>query len=178
MRDIIGSIELEYQRYKTLGEGALKQLREEELGAHEAPHGNSAATLVWHVSGNLQSRFTDFLTSDGEKPWRKREEEFAERHVSREELMAKWEKGWSVLLQTIASLGDDDLKSTVEIRGQPLTVHAALHRSLAHTAYHVGQLVYLAKNRRGDEWQYMTIPPGGSAAYNRNPTLEKGARKV
>ena len=178
MRDIVGSIESEYRRYKALGEGALKQLHDDELGARETPAANSAATLVWHLSGNLQSRFTEFLTSDGEKPWREREEEFAERHVSRNELTAKWEKGWSVLLDTLASLTDDDLHATVHIRAQPLTVHAALHRSLAHTAYHVGQLVYLGKNRRSEAWQYMTIPPGKSAEYNENPTLEKAPRKV
>jgi hypothetical protein len=164
MRDVVGSIEAEYRRYKALGEGALKQLHDDELRSRETPAANSAATLVWHLSGNLQSRFTEFLTSDGEKPWRQREEEFAERHVSRNELTAKWEKGWSVLLDTLASLTDDD--------------HAALHRSLAHTAYHVGQLVYLAKNLRGRTWQYMTIPPGKSAEYNKDPTLEKAPRKL
>jgi uncharacterized damage-inducible protein DinB len=174
MRDIVGSIELEFQRYKALGEGALKQLRDEELAARAQPTANSAATLVWHMAGNLQSRFTDFLASDGEKPWRQREEEFAERHVSREELMAKWEAGWKVLLEALAALTDADLMATVHIRRQPLTVHAALHRSLAHAAYHTGQLVYLGKNVRGDAWRYMTIPPGKTAEYNENPTLEKG----
>ncbi|MCG6957161.1 MAG: DUF1572 domain-containing protein [Gemmatimonadetes bacterium] len=174
MRDIVGSVELEFQRYKALGEGALKQLHDEELAARAQPTANSAATLVWHMSGNLQSRFTDFLDSDGEKPWRQREEEFAERHVSREELMAKWEAGWKVLLDTLAELTDDDLMATVHIRHQPLTVHAALHRALAHAAYHTGQLVYLGKNLRGEAWSYMTIPPGKTAEYNRNPTRETG----
>ena len=98
--------------------------------------------------------------------------------MTRDELMAKWESGWTVLLDTLATLTDDDLHATVHVRNQPLTVHAALHRSLAHAAYHTGQLVYLGKSLRGEEWQYMTIPPGKSEEYNRNPTLEKGARKV
>ena len=178
MRDIVGSIELEYKRYKTLGEGALKQLRDEELDARPTPAANSAAILVWHLSGNLKSRFTDFLTSDGEKPWRGREEEFAERRVSREQLMAKWQEGWLVLLDALSQLNDQHLKATVHIRRQPLSVHAALHRSLAHAAYHVGQLVYVGKNLRGDDWEYMSIPPGKSDEYNRNPTREKGPGKV
>jgi hypothetical protein len=127
------------------------------------------------VSGNLKSRFTGFLTSDGEKPWRNREEEFSPRAVSRAELMEKWTDGWQVLLSALAELTDDDLTKTVLIRGQPLLVHEALHRSMAHASYHVGQIVYLAHAICGANWRYLSIPPGGSAAYNANPQYERAA---
>ena len=128
---------------------------------------------MWHIAGNLASRFTDFLTSDGEKPWRDRESEFARRTVTRDELGAKWEAGWSALLGALAGLDDAHLPATVTIRGVGLSVLEALHRSLSHTAYHVGQIVFLAKALRGGDWKWLTIPPGGSADYNTNPAHEK-----
>lgn len=169
MRDIIGSIEAEYRRYKALGEGALRQVRDEELAAPGPNGGSSITIIVWHVAGNLASRFTAFLTSDGEKPWRKRDEEFTAREVSRAELVEKWERGWTILLDALAPLTDAHLVERVTIRGEGLTVDQALHRSLAHTAYHVGQIVYLAKSYRGDNWVSLSIPPGQSDAYNSRP---------
>ena len=166
------SVVAEYRRYKALAEAAFDQVPEPALSQAGPSGGNSLATICWHVSGNLQSRFTDFLTSDGEKPWRQREEEFAARQVSRAELMAKWNRGWDVLLATLVTLTDADLSKTITIRGQALIVHEALHRSLAHTCYHVGQIVYVAHAIRGPEWRYLSIPPGQSDAYNANPTDE------
>ena len=104
------------------------------------------ATICWHVSGNLQSRFTDFLTTDGEKPWRRRDEEFHPRPVTRAELLTKWEAGWSVLFAALSELTDAHLGHTVIIRGQSLRVDEALHRSLAHAAYHAGQIVLLGED--------------------------------
>jgi hypothetical protein len=173
MRQIMGSIEGEYRRYKALGEGAIEQLADGELFQVGPSGGNSIATLVWHISGNLTSRFTDFLQSDGEKPWRDRETEFLHRTVTRAELREKWEKGWTVLFRSLAELDDEGLHAVVKIRGVPLSVHGALHRSLAHTSYHVGQIVFLGKAFRGGEWKYLSIPPAGSAAYNANPFAEK-----
>jgi len=173
MREIVGSIEGEYRRYKTLGEGAIEQLSDEQLSLASSSAGNSVAMLVWHISGNLTSRFTDFLESDGEKPWRDRETEFLRRTVSRSELREKWETGWTVLFRSLAELDDEGLHAVVKIRGVPLSVHEALHRSLAHTSYHVGQIVFLGKAFRGGEWRYLSIPPAGSAAYNANPFAEK-----
>jgi hypothetical protein len=173
MSAIIESIRAEYLRYKALADAAMSQLTEAELSA-DGPNGsNSIAVICWHVSGNLRSRFTDFLASDGEKPWRQREEEFQARTVSRGDLSSKWEQGWEVLLQTLGALHDEQLHETVTIRRQPLTVHEALHRSLAHTSYHVGQIVYLAKSIRGESWKYLSIPPGGSAAYNQDGTKDR-----
>ena len=172
MSAILQSITDEYRRYKALAEAALEQVPEAALSDPALIGGNSLAVICWHVSGNLRSRFTDFLTSDGEKPWRQREEEFAARTVSRAEITAKWNQGWDVLLGTLASLTDADLTKTIRIRNEPFTVHAALHRSLAHTSYHVGQIVTLAHQIRGKEWRYLSIPPGGTDAYNANPTHE------
>ena len=162
MRDLIASIEAEYRRYKTLGEGAISQLADSQL-AQVAGTGNSIVTIVWHLAGNLKSRFTDFLTADGEKPWRDRDSEFLAREVSRKELQAKWEDGWRVLFAALTDLSDVDLGRTVTIRGEPHTVAQALHRSLAHASYHVGQIVYEAKALRGADWRYLSIPPGQSA---------------
>ena len=161
MRALIASLEAEYHRYKTLGEKAVIQLPEAQL-ADAAGSSNSIATIVWHLAGNLTSRFTDFLTSDGEKPWRDRDSEFLARQVKRAELQAKWEDGWRVLFAALSALTDADLAKTVTIRGQPHTVAEALHRSLAHTSYHVGQIVFVAKALRGADWRYLTIPPGQS----------------
>ena len=173
MRRIVGSIEGEYRRYKTLGESAIEQVADEQLSAVSSSAGNSIATLVWHISGNLASRFTDFLESDGEKPWRERDSEFLHRTVPRAELREKWEKGWTILFRSLAGLDDERLHAVVKVRGVPLSVHEALHRSLAHASYHVGQIVFLAKAFRGSEWRYLSIPPSGSAAYNENPVAEK-----
>jgi uncharacterized damage-inducible protein DinB len=173
MREIISSIEGEYRRYKNLGEGAIRQLREDELSKNGPGGGNSIAVIVWHLSGNLKSRFTDFLTSDGEKPWRKRDEEFEARAVTSAELLERWNEGWKTVLGTLAGLTDSDLSRTVTIRGVGFQVHEALHRLMAHTSYHVGQIVYLAKSFRGTDWKTLSIPLGRSEEYNRNPTLEK-----
>jgi uncharacterized damage-inducible protein DinB len=172
MSTLIDSIRAEYRRYKALAEAALEQVPEPALSQQGPSGGNSLATICWHVSGNLESRFTDFLATDGEKPWRRREEEFAARTVTRVELMAKWNRGWDVLLATMDTLTDADLPKSITIRGQALSVHEALHRSLAHTCYHVGQIVYVAHAIRGREWHYLSIPPGQSDTYNANPTDE------
>lgn len=173
MATLIESIHSEFRRYKALGEGAIAQVADAELAMTGPNGGNSVATICWHLSGNLRSRFTDFLTADGEKPWRHRDEEFQPRAVTRDELLAKWTEGWDVLLGALSSLTDDQLHDTVTIRNQPLQVHEALHRSLAHLSYHVGQIVYIAKAMRGDEWKSLSIPPGQSATYNQAPTHER-----
>jgi|SRR5581483_11287156 len=173
MRELINSIEQEYRRYKKLAEDAIRQLDESQLDLPTPGFDNSIATLVWHISGNLKSRFTDFLTSDGEKPWRARDEEFEARRVTAADLFTKWEDGWGVVLAALQALHDEDLGKTVTIRQQPLLVHQALHRSLAHTSYHVGQIVYIAKSAKGTAWTSLSIPPGKSKEYNANPTRER-----
>jgi hypothetical protein len=166
MRDQVAPMERELRRYKTLAESAMAQVDEGALNRATPGFDNSIAILVWHISGNLKSRFSDFLTADGEKPWRHRDEEFVARRVSRAELLAKWEEGWSVLLGTFAAMTDEDLPRTVSIRQEAMPARDALLRALAHVAYHVGQIVYIAKAAKGEAWNFLTIPPGKSEEFN------------
>jgi len=166
----------EFRRYRSIAEKALAQVSDEGLNRVPHPDGNSLAMLVHHLSGNLKSRFTDFLTSDGEKPWRDREGEFAERSFDRAEVERMWTDGWAVLEGALAELTEPDRGRTVRIRGNELTVDAALARSLAHVAYHVGQMVLLARVEQGSGWSWISIPKGGSGEYNRNPTKERGLK--
>ena len=163
----------EYRRYRLLGEKAMAQVDDGVLNRRATDEGNSIAMIVRHLGGNLASRFTDFLTDDGEKPWRERDAEFETQDYKRAEVQRWWARGWEALEATLATLGDADLARTVRVRGQPLTVHAALCRSLSHVSYHVGQIVLLARSSAGEAWQTLSIPKGQSAEYNRNPTLEK-----
>ena len=169
MRDIINGIEGEFRRYKKLSEEAIRQVRDEELSAVGPGGGNSIAVLVWHLSGNLKSRFTEFLTADGEKPWRRRDEEFIFRSVSRAELLDHWEGGWAVMFREVGALSDHDLNRSVTIRGERFTVRETLLRLMAHAAYHAGQIVYLAKAFKGGNWECLSIPLGTSEEFRRNP---------
>lgn len=173
MRTTLTAIEWEFRRHRLLGEGAIEQLSDAELSAPGPGGGSSVATVVWHVAGNLKSRFTDFLTTDGEKPWRHRDREFDAREVTQAELREKWNDGWDTLEGALEALSDADLTSTVTIRRQELTVLEALLRALAHISYHVGQIVYLAKATRGSDWRFLSVEPGKSEEYNLDPTLEK-----
>ncbi|MGE0702872.1 MAG: DUF1572 family protein [Vicinamibacterales bacterium] len=170
-RVLVAAIEAEFRRYRSLGEGAIAQMHDHELGQAGPGGGSSVTIIVWHIGGNLTSRFTEFLTTDGEKPGRDRDSEFIDRQVSRGELLAHWEKGWAILFESLAALSDAHLKNEVTIRRQRYPVHEALLRALAHISYHVGQIVYLAKSARGSGWKTLSIPLGGSAAFN-----DKGLR--
>lgn len=163
----------EYQRYRLLGEKALAQVSDEALNHIPVADGNSIAMIVRHIGGNLVSRFTDFLTSDGEKPWRNRDGEFADGPFTRAEIDEAWTTGFEVVERELGALTDADLTRTVAIRGVSLTVHEALCRSVAHAAMHVGQIVLLAKIAAGADWKTLTIPKGQSAQYNQNPQFEK-----
>lgn len=166
---IVESIRGEYLRYKKLAEAGIAQVPDDRLSAMASDQSNSIVTICWHISGNLKSRFTDFLSADGEKPWRNRDEEFDARNVTRAELLRKWEDGWNTLLAALSEVSDDMLSREVTIRGQSLSVIEALHRSLAHTSYHVGQIVYLAREAAGEKWTSLSIPKGQSAAFNLKP---------
>ena len=169
---VIESIRGEFVRYKALAEAAIAQTEDAELSRDPGQDGNSIATICAHVAGNLKSRFTEFLTTDGEKPWRRRDDEFLARQATRAEVLADWEAGWAVLLDTLSQLDDAHLGHTITIRRQPLRVDEALHRSLAHTAYHCGQIVLLAKNARGAAWRSLSIPRGKSDEANRTPSMQ------
>ncbi|MCB9377786.1 MAG: DUF1572 family protein [Holophagales bacterium] len=170
MREAVEAIEAEFRSYRKLCEKTFGQLSDEELVWIPGAGENSVATIAWHVGGNLRSRFTDFLTSDGEKPWRDREGEFVARTGAREELLTIWHEGWRVLEGALAALSDADLDREVAIRSEPHSVRRALLRSLAHTAYHAGQIVLLGRHLKGGDWRFLTIPPGGTEAFNRERT--------
>ena len=163
----------EYQRYRMMGEKAMTQVSDEALNRVVAPDGNSIAMIVRHVAGNFVSRFTDFLTEDGEKPWRNRDAEFADGTFARAEIDDAWKTGWDVVESELGKLTDADLERIVKIRGQELSVHEALCRSVAHAASHVGQIVLLARILATNDWQWISIPKGQSQQYNQNPVLEK-----
>lgn len=167
----------EYRRWRLAAEKGIAQVGDDDdLNRIFAKDGNSIAMLMRHVGGNLTSRFTDFLTSDLEKPWRDRDGEFAEGPFSRSDVQALWDRGWTTLNEALAPLTDADLERTVVLRGLPSTVHAALTRSLSHIANHCGQIIILARILTSD-WQWITIPKGKSREYNENPTLERPASR-
>ena len=163
----LASIVSTFQSQKRGAEKAIVQLPDDKLHVPLDANTNSVAVIMRHMAGNLRSRFVDFLTTDGEKPGRDRDGEFIEnRNLTRERLMADWESGWRVLFDTLASLKPEDLTRTITIRQEPYVVIDALHRALAHQAYHVGQITQLARFLAKDEWSTITIPRGGSQAFN------------
>lgn len=165
-RTLIDPVAAAFAQYRSLAERAAAQVDEaaffQRMGADE----NSIAALCLHVGGNLRSRFTDFLTTDGEKPDRHRDAEFAPEGHARAEIEATWQDGWHVLTAALAHLSDTDLARTVYIRGHAHTVYEALLRSLAHVSYHTGQIVLLARHHAGVAWQTLSIAPGETAAFN------------
>jgi hypothetical protein len=162
----LDEIKRQLRGHKRMAESAMAQLSNEELFKQIDPEANSVAIIVKHIVGNARSRFTDFLTSDGEKPDRFRDHEFEiTSRTSREEVMRWWEEGWSCVFVAINSLKPEDVQRTVTIRQEPHTVLQALNRALAHYAQHIGQLVFLAKHLRGSQWQTLSIPRGKSEEY-------------
>jgi hypothetical protein len=155
-----------YRNYRALGEGALAQVSDADLHVLVDPDANSIAVIVRHVSGNLRSRFTDFLTTDGDKPGRNRDAEFeTPADVTRAAILDDWHDAWTVVMASIDALTPDDLTRTVYIRGEAFCVIEALNRSATHTAYHVGQMVLLAKHFAGPRWKSLSIPKGKSADF-------------
>ena len=167
---------IEFKRYKDIIDKTLAQVSDTQLNHVPYPEGNSIAMIVRHLSGNLTSRFTDFLTSDGEKEWRNREQEFAEGVYGREKLVKNWETAWAILVDAVSSVEPEAMNSFVVIRGIELTIEEALNRSAAHIAYHAGQIVLLGRLFRGGDWEWITIPRGKSDEYNANPTMEKALK--
>ncbi len=165
-----------YRYYKKLGEGALRQLSEEELKRAPDPESNSIAVIVKHLHGNMRSRFTDFLTSDGEKPWRERDDEFVQSLDTREEILQAWEEGWQGVFAALETLTAEDVEKIIYIRNQGHTVLEALQRQLRHYAYHVGQMVFWAKHLKGPSWESLSVPKGKSKEYNAE-TFGPGPRK-
>lgn len=156
--------------HKRMGEGAMAQLRDEDFFVTLDPESNSVAILVKHLAGNMRSRFTDFLTSDGEKPDRFRDREFeVTPPTTRADVMKWWEEGWAVVFAAIDPLKPEDVMRMATIRGEPHTVLQAINRQIAHYAQHIGQIVFLAKHLRSSEWKTLSIPRGKSEEYKTVP---------
>ncbi len=162
----LSSIKKQFEYYKSLGDKTFKQLPDEKLFWHYNEESNSIATIVKHLWGNMLSRWTDFLTSDGEKDWRDRDAEFENDITTRQELLDKWQAGWACLFTALDALKPEDLDRIIYIRNQGHTVMEAINRQLAHYPYHVGQIVYLGKMLADKEWTSLSIPKGKSNEYN------------
>ncbi len=166
-----------FHYYKDLGEKAINQLSDEQVLRKPNTASNSIALIIHHLSGNMLSRFTDFLTTDGEKSWRNREKEFDESYADKATMMKAWDSGWACVFSVLETLKAEDVSRIVYIRNEGQTVLEAIQRQLAHYASHIGQIVYQAKIVKGDEFSSLTIPKGGSAAFNQGMFgQEKGRR--
>ncbi len=177
MINYLSSATRQFKMYKGLGEKAIAQMKDEALMERANEDSNSVATIVKHLWGNMLSRWTDFLTTDGEKPWRQRDAEFDNDVRTREELMNKWEEGWQCLFNALESITDADLERIIYIRNEGHTILEAINRQIAHYAYHVGQIVYIAKLYSNDDWQTLSIARNQSSAYNAGKfSQEKGVR--
>ena len=171
--DYLVSIKKQFLYYKTVGEKAMEQLEPEQLFISVNEDTNSIAVIIKHLSGNMISRWTDFLTSDGEKEWRNRDTEFEEQHLSKKQLIDLWEKGWQCLLDALNALAEDDLLKTIYIRSESLLVVDAVNRQLAHYPYHVGQIIYVAKIITNNNWQNLSIAKGNSSQFNNQMNTKK-----
>lgn len=165
-----------FRANKGWADKAVGQLTDEKLHVALDANTNCIAVIMKHVAGNLLSRWTDFLTTDGEKPWRNRDDEFVDTFATRAELLAYWDSGWQRLFDSLESLSAGDLAKTVTIRGEAHTVPLAIARSLAHSCYHVGQIILIARILAGDKWTTITIPRGESAKFNQRVWGEGGYR--
>jgi uncharacterized damage-inducible protein DinB len=163
--------------YKKLGERAIAQVSDEQLGLTLDDEANSIATIVKHMAGNMRSRWTDFLTTDGEKPDRNRDSEFEEPPATRSALLQAWESGWACLFSALEPLTDADLTRTITIRGEAHSVMQAINRQLAHYPHHVGQIVLLARHFAHDHWQSLSVPRRGSAEFNRKVAAGEASQR-
>jgi hypothetical protein len=157
-----------FRQYKRLAEAAIAQVADDQLNAALDPEMNSIALIVKHLAGNMRSRWTDFLTSDGEKPDRNRDTEFVEAPATRQEVMNLWEEGWSRVFDALEPLKEPDLNRTITIRGEPHSVMQAINRQIAHYACHCGQIVFLAKHLQHEHWKSLSVPRNRSADFNRS----------
>lgn len=156
--------------YKSLGDKTFEQLNDNDLHFQPNEESNSIAIIVQHMAGNMLSRWTDFLTSDGEKDWRNRDTEFEDQNLTKQQLIALWEKGWDCFLRALGSLTEEDLLKTINIRNEGLLVIDAINRQMAHYPYHTGQIIYLAKIIKNKDWQNLSIAKGQSEQFNRQMT--------
>lgn len=171
------SIIKQFEYYKSLGDKTISQLTFEDIQWQSNEDSNSVAIIVKHIAGNMLSRWTNFLTEDGEKDWRHRDDEFIDSFTTKEDLIAIWESGWLCLFNAIKPLKAEDLERIIYIRNQGHTVTEAINRQLAHYSYHIGQMVFLGKLIKGEKWESLSIPKGDSKKYNVEKfSKEKGKR--
>lgn len=166
-----------FRYYKNLGDKTFAQLGEEELFHSESEHSNNIAVIAKHIAGNALSRFTDFLHSDGEKSWRNRESEFEQSFQTKEEVLTYWEKGWRCVFEAIDPLEVGDMSKIAYIRNEGHSVMEALNRQLGHYSYHVGQMVWLGKKLKGENWESLSIPKGQSEEFNAKKFQQEKQRK-
>jgi len=166
-----------FRQYKKMAEGAMAQLSDDQLFATLDGEMNSVALIVKHMTGNMRSRWTDFLISDGEKPDRNRDSEFVEPPTTREALLERWESGWKIVFDAIEPLTDADLTRTVTIRSEPHSVMQAINRQVAHYSSHIGQIVFLAKHLAGPNWKTLSVPRNRSAEFNRSVTSGEASQR-
>lgn len=166
MLKYLESANRQFLMYKQLGEKAMAQMSDEQLHWQANEDSNSVAAIVKHMWGNMMSRWTDFLTTDGEKPWRQRDAEFEDDMGTRDQIMQKWEEGWQCLFDALAIITDNDLDKIIYIRNEGDTILSAINRQISHYSYHVGQIVYIAKLRSADTWKSLSIPRNMSSSYN------------
>ena len=166
-----------FAQYKKLADRAMAQLSDEQLFASLDAEANSIAVIVKHLAGNMLSRWTDFLTSDGEKPTRNRDAEFEDPPATRAALLALWESGWACLFAALEPLSDADLPRTITIRGEAHSVMQAINRQVAHYSQHIGQIILLAKHFAGDRWQTLSVPRKGSGEFNRRVTAGEASQR-
>ncbi len=168
MEDYLQSVRKQFAYYQQLGDKTFVQLSEEDLFYQPNEASNTIAVMVKHLWGNMLSRWTNFLTEDGEKDWRNRDQEFEATIQNKEELLQKWEEGWQCLFAALDSINETNWNQLIYIRNQGHTITEAINRQLAHYAYHVGQIVYLGRLIKNDAWTSLSIPKGGSKDYNAN----------
>ncbi|HQY20116.1 MAG TPA: DUF1572 family protein [Ignavibacteria bacterium] len=167
-RHYLENVRSEFRKLKSLGDNTFKQIKDEEFFLSPDEESNSIAIIVRHMSGNMLSRWTDFLTTDGEKEFRKRDEEFDKLfYTDKDDIILRWENGWECFFKTLDSLTEDDLLKYIKIRNESHTVTEALNRQLTHYAYHIGQIVYLAKHILNKNWNSLSIPKGKSDEFNK-----------
>ncbi len=167
MNDYLSSIKKQFAYYKMLGEKTIEQVPDDKLFWKYNEESNSIAMIVKHITGNMLSRWTDFMTTDGEKEWRHRETEFDDSLKTKAEVMERWEKGWACLSAAIDPLTSEDLNKTIYIRNMGHSVTEAINRQLAHYPYHIGQMVFIGKMIQDEDWKSLSIPRGKSKAYNQ-----------
>ena len=176
-KEYLGTAIKRLKYYKHLSEQAFDQLEEKDFHFQPSSESNSIAVIIQHMAGNMLSRWTDFLTSDGEKEWRQRDGEFEIHSYSMQHLMDLWEKGWACFFDALQSLNDEDLLKTIYIRKEPMTAIDASNRQLAHYPHHIGQIIYVGKIIKNEKWKSLSIPKGHSENYNKNEAIKDPAKK-